>query len=110
MGVNASARKVMLHLHREHAAVEDGIRQLRRRQAAAHAQGQTELFWQQLWMAEAIAELEVGQTLDQALASAIGLLWRCGLVERLPETCEEMIALGIRIRDAAKLEGVSRGN
>jgi hypothetical protein len=96
-----------LHLQRDPREVDAAAREAGARSDQAQIKGEPDLFWQQLAIEEAISQAHL--PLDRCLGSAIGALWRCGLLDRLPETEQELVEIGVSLRAACKTMPVRPG-
>jgi hypothetical protein len=78
------------------------LMQVQTRCQLAQIGDQESFFWQQVAIQEVLGrELS---PLGMLLAEAVGALWMCGLIERLPETEAELLQLAGRLRQAAMAE------
>lgn len=68
------------------------------RSESAQRAGDNRLYWQHQAVVAALEDPFLPR--HYGLAHALALLWRCGVLDRLPETEQEQLALGLRLRDA----------
>ena len=78
------------------------LMQVQTRCQLAQLHNQYNVFWQQVAIQEVLGREP--SPLGMSLAAAVGSLWLCGLIEKLPDTEEELLQLAGRLSRAAVAE------